>query len=242
MSYVTTVGGVALEISTQAARPREAPRPSPAASSASPEMASRAARPRETTGVNKVEANRYLAEVIALRGKQAALEKMLKNLGAQLTSVNGQILKCQKSGGNCTGLVKQKEQIERAAALCIEEIKKLSAKANASADAAIAKGATREQTLRASATGTSSTQPAATAVESSKAGVTPNGTIVVSRDARPVDAPLVEAPRSGPGDIDVKPADIVVSDGTVGVGLGTVAVVGVLGFLGYRMAKKKGWL
>lgn len=228
MSYVTSVGGVAVVVDTQAARPREAARPSPSASSKSPEMATRAPRPREDTGVNPKLANAYLADVQAAKGQQARLEALLKKLGAELGVVNTQISKCLKAGANCTALNAKKEQITKAASLCIEEIKKLAAKANASATAAIATGASREAALRASAAGKQPT----TAIETNNATVTPNGTVVVGPDAKPADL----------SDQQLSPADVVVSTGTVGVGMGTLAVVGVLGFLGYRFAKKKGWV
>lgn len=245
MSYVTTLGGVKVEVSTQAARPREAPRPSPVASSKSPEMATRALRPREPVPAVKGVANAYLKQVEMARGKQKSLEALLKKLGNEMARVKGAINACKKAGGKCAvsglgglgatttvvtieSLQAELVQIEKAAALCIEEIKKLAAKANAAADAAVATGASREAALKASAAG----QQPTTAIETNSAAVTPSGTIVVGPDAKPADLSQEK----------LAPADVVVSTGTVGVGVGTLAVVGVVGFLGYRFAKKKGWV
>lgn len=228
MSYVTSIGGVAVEVNTQAQRPRESARPGPVTSSKSPEMATRALRPRESTNVNPKLANAYLADVQAARGQQARLEALLKKLGNELSVVNAQIMKCMKAGADCSALKAKKEQIEKAASLCIEEIKKLAAKANASASAAVATGADRAAALRASAAGSQST----TAIETNTATVTPNGTIVVGPDAQPADL----------SDQKLAPADVVVSTGTITGSIGTLAVVGIVGFLGYRFAKKKGWV
>lgn len=194
-------------------------------------MATRALRPREPAPAAPALANAYLSKVAAARGQQRALEAILKSLGAELAATNAAISKCLKTGcppATLNAYRVKKEQIEKAASLCIEEIKKLAAQANMSADAAIARGASREAALRASAAG----QQATTAVETNTATVTPNGTIVVGPDAKPADLSQEQ----------LTPSDVVVSTGTVGIGIGTLAVVGILGFIGFRAAKKKGWV
>lgn len=164
MAYV--LSGVTVDVDRQAVRPREPARPSREATVASPEMATRAPRPREPApapGLAPAAIDKYLGLIAAAKGQQARLEAILKQLGEALkaaqtaqknAAARNDRAAVQAAAANC--LVIQKD-----VSACIDAIKLCAAQANAAAGSAIQNGATRSETIAASNVATANAAAAA---------------------------------------------------------------------------------
>lgn len=191
MAYV--LSGVGVEISQQAVRPREPSRPAPSITVASPQMATRQARPRSYTAPSNV-TDVMIAKVAAYKGQQAQLEKLLKQMGVQLKLCQSVVNNVQMQRF-APGKVAEAKRccliLEKAIIKCIAAIKACAGKANQAADSAIATGATRAE-VTAAATAAVAQTSKEVVVESSTASVTPGGAIVPGPDAALVTTPVIE--------------------------------------------------
>lgn len=210
-----------------------------------------AARPRAAA---PTQANAHLQQVYALRGKQKQLEVLLLKLKKQLAACRASA-KAVPPGMRRNALASC-AALENAIAACLREIQRCAVKAAEAAKAAVSAGATTAQVNSASSAGTAAgataptsakvtTAPSATpVVESSTASLLPSGQIVPGPGAQVVDTPALSEtlpqPVAADSEPTLQPQDVAVSVGTGSIG--TVVVIGVVGFLGYRFAKKKGWL
>lgn len=244
MTYI--VGSVGVEIDQRAVRPREPARPLPSKALASPEMATRQARPRATVPASSVTA-KLIAQVTKLKGQQAKLEKLLKALGDQLKVCRGitrnpgmlknHPAKVQAARMECIAL-------EKAIMACINAIKACAGKANEAAAAAIATGASDAQVKQAAVVAAPSSGKEAV-VEVSTAAVTPSGQIVPGPGAAVVTTPVLTeavAPGTPPG-TEVAPDDSAVvteeAAESAGKGIPTWALIGGAALVGYMVFRKK---
>lgn len=224
-------------------------------------MGTRAARPRATVKPSILTVN-YLNAVRTLKGKQAALEALLKTMGKDLASCRSASTNAGRRGSASQAMAAKAKclTLEKAIAACIKAIKDCAGKANQAADSAIASGATRDEAKAAAAaplmytaqvmpgSGTPvmsvqpvaaqavplapSTAPSDVVVESSTATLTADVSIVPGADAQLTATPALSLPGEG----KLTTQDVTVSSGSIG----TVAVIGVAGLLAYMMLRKKG--
>ena len=259
MAYI--ISGVGVDLSAQSTRPREPARPQPSVSTSSTMMATRAPRPRETTPITAT-TNKYLQQVVSLKGQQAQLESLLPKMKAELIQAT-KAEKMHSANGNRVGASAAAAvalDISKAIVACVEQIKACAAKANYAADSAIQNGATKAQVQTAAQTGASSggspvvTMTAAVmpgtvksitgstptkigpapdiAVEAPTARIDPGGNILPGPGAQVVETPVLTDP-SVP---DATKQDVTVSSGS----LGTLAFIGGAALLGYFVLRKKG--
>ena len=212
------------------------------------DTAVQSARPRAAA---PTQANAYLQQVYSLRGKQKQLEVLLSKLKQQLSACRA-TAKRTPPGMKAPSCV----PIEQAIAVCDREIQRCVSQALKAAQAAVASGATNIQVNAASSAGTAAGATAPTSakvatspsampvVESSTASLLPGGQIVPGPGAEIIDTPALTETFPQPATADTEPTmqpqDVAVSVGTGSIG--TVVVIGVVGFLGWRFAKKRGWL
>jgi hypothetical protein len=219
------LGSVSVQIPARAARPREAGRPSPHEALSSPLMLQRFLRPRGSAGpASATLSDQFLGKVIALKGQQAQLEKLLANMVAELKTLN-----C--SSGN--PVVRQacalrKAGLEQAIDAAITQIKNLSGAANAAALDAVKTGASKADVTTA-AVSVSAGSGNTAVVESATIQVTPAGTIVPGPGAVITAEPVTTAPGASVS------ADV---DTGGGISLGKVALGIAAAYAAYRVLKK----
>lgn len=160
MAYV--LDGVGVEIGPQAVRPREPARPSVALTTSSPEMASRALRPRETPQVvvgtpRSTVVAAALQQVTAQRAQQTQLENLSKTLGSELTRSQAALTAANRSGSlpATSSAQVRVAAVGRSIDVTINAIRSTAERANVAAGSAIAAGATRAAVQTASAAGAS---------------------------------------------------------------------------------------
>jgi hypothetical protein len=173
MTYI--LSGLKVTVDPRAMRPREPARPMPAAVLRSPELATRMLRPRSPTdpGGSQV----HLARAKALKLQQMALEKQLACTQAK-TPTSPQMA----------------VQIQRQAAVIVQQVKQVAAEANKAAMAAVEKGAPPAEVKEAVSVNTSTSMTPV--IESSTADLQLDGTVKMGPDAAVVTVPVTSDPGS----------------------------------------------
>jgi hypothetical protein len=201
MAYV--LNGVEVQVSDRAVRPREPARPSRALTVASPEMATRAPRPRETITPGLL-TDKLLLRVAAAKGQQKELEKVLAAIGQELKALQARVIPLgqSKQMQALTNVQARILVLQKDAVACIEAIKACAAKANEAANSAIRTGTTRAVTQAAAAAGTAS------------AANTPVAPSVQAAVEAP--APMILTPAQAASLPDIPPQAIIMSASTAG--------------------------
>lgn len=188
------MSGVEVQVDQQAVRPREPPRPSPHTAVNSPEMGARMIRPRGSSPVQPALASKAVGQVMALKGQQAALEKLLAQMIAELKKVTDCAMNAPDSITR-SSCMSRKVVLEKAIAVCMDQIKLCASKANVSAIDAIKNGASQKEVVAAAAA-VEPTTGQTSVIESATMQVTPSGQILPGFDATVVSTPVVSDPNN----------------------------------------------
>jgi hypothetical protein len=202
-------------------------------------MAYRMIRPRGSSPSQPALAQKAVQQVMALKGQQAALEKLLAQMVAELKQVTARANSAPDAMTR-SACMSRKIVLEKAIDLCMKQIKDAAAAANVKAVDAIKNGASQKEVIAAS-TAVEPTTGQTTVIESATMQVTASGQVLPGFDATVVATPVVTDPNNTVAANVVPGANANVNAAVAaasGIPWGKVALVG-LGLWGASRFLKK---